>query len=76
MSAEDAVRAHGDVRAKRLFPVHWSTFNLAFHAWDEPIRRALAAAQADRVEIVTPRIGEFVDADQPFASGEWWDSVR
>lgn len=76
MSAEDAVRAFRDVRGTRLFPVHWSTFNLAFHAWDEPIRRALAAAQEHRVDVVTPRIGELVDADKPFASTAWWEQVK
>jgi L-ascorbate metabolism protein UlaG (beta-lactamase superfamily) len=73
MSAEDAVRAARDVRAKRLFPVHWATFNLAFHAWDEPIRRTLAAARRARVDVVTPRLGEMVDADAPFASTPWWE---
>jgi len=76
MSAEDAVRAAADVRAKRMVPVHWSTFNLAFHAWDEPIRRTLAAARAAAVEVVTPRIGEMIDADAPFASTAWWETVR
>jgi L-ascorbate metabolism protein UlaG (beta-lactamase superfamily) len=76
MSAEDAVRAHRDVRAARMVPVHWATFNLAFHAWDEPIRRTLAAAPAHRVEVLTPRIGELVDADRPFASTAWWEQVR
>ena len=76
MSAEDAVRATRDVRARRLFPVHWGTFNLAFHAWDEPIRRTVAAARASQVEVVTPRVGEIVDADAPFASSAWWEAVR
>lgn len=76
MSAEDAVRAHRDVRATRMFPVHWGTFNLAFHAWDEPIRRTLAAAHTQGVDVVTPRVGEFVDADRPFASVAWWEQVR
>jgi L-ascorbate metabolism protein UlaG (beta-lactamase superfamily) len=76
MSAEDAVRAARDVRARRLFPEHWGTFNLAFHAWDEPIRRTVAAARANQVEVVTPRIGEIVDADAPFASSAWWEAVR
>lgn len=76
MSAEDAVRAAADVRARRTVPVHWGTFNLAFHAWDEPIRRTLAAARAARVEVVTPRIGETIDADAPFTSTAWWETVR
>jgi L-ascorbate metabolism protein UlaG (beta-lactamase superfamily) len=76
MSAEDAVRAHLDVRARRMFPVHWGTFNLAFHDWDEPIKRAVAAARASQVELLTPRLGEMVHADQPFASNPWWGGVR
>ena len=72
MTPEEAVRAHRDVRARRMFPVHWGTFNLAFHEWNEPIRRALAAAGANRVELVAPRIGEWVDAELPFASTSWY----
>jgi hypothetical protein len=35
---------------RRLFPVHWGTFNLAFHDWSEPIRRILAAARTTGAE--------------------------
>jgi hypothetical protein len=52
------------------------TFNLAFHAWDEPIRRTAAAARAGSVELVTPRVGEIVDADRDFVSSAWWEAVR
>jgi len=76
MPPEDAVRAAREVGAKRMFPVHWSTFNLAYHDWDEPIRRTLAAAREQGVEVVTPRIGELVDAGQPFASTAWWEALR
>jgi L-ascorbate metabolism protein UlaG (beta-lactamase superfamily) len=76
MAPEDAVRAVAELRAKRLFPVHWATFNLAFHDWDEPIRRTLAAARAANTEVLTPRLGEIVDADRPFAGSAWWESVR
>ncbi|HET7527737.1 MAG TPA: MBL fold metallo-hydrolase [Burkholderiaceae bacterium] len=76
MSAEDAVRAVREVGARRMFPLHWGTFNLAFHAWDEPIKRTLAAARASGVEVVTPRLGEIVDADAAFSSTAWWESVR
>jgi len=76
MDPEHAVQAAREVGARRLFPVHWSTFNLAYHAWDEPIRRAVAAARAQQVEIVTPRLGEFVEAGGSFASQPWWEAVR
>ena len=76
MSAEDAVQAAVDLRAKRMFPEHWATFNLAFHDWDEPIKRTLTAARAKGVDVLTPRVGDIVDADQPFASTAWWETVR
>ena len=76
MNAEDAVKAHRDVRAARMVPVHWGTFNLAFHAWDEPIRRTVAAAKAQQAYVMTPRIGEMIDAARPFASTAWWEQVR
>jgi len=76
MPPEQAVQAHRDVRAKRLFPVHWSTFNLAYHDWDEPIRRTAAEARRTGVELVTPRLGEWVDAEREFGSVAWWEAVR
>ncbi|HSW20488.1 MAG TPA: MBL fold metallo-hydrolase [Ramlibacter sp.] len=76
MPPEQAVQVHREVRAKRMFPVHWSTFNLAYHDWDEPIRRAVAEATRTGVELVTPRLGEWVDADREFKSTRWWELVR
>ena len=76
MTAENAVQASVDVKARRMFPEHWATFNLAFHDWDEPVKRALAAARTSHVDLVTPRVGEMVDADQQFQSTSWWESVR
>jgi L-ascorbate metabolism protein UlaG (beta-lactamase superfamily) len=76
MTPEQAVQVHRDVRGKRMFPVHWSTFNLAYHDWDEPVRRAVAEADRVGIQLVTPRLGEWVDADRPFASTRWWEAVR
>jgi L-ascorbate metabolism protein UlaG (beta-lactamase superfamily) len=76
MDPEDAVRAHVAVQARRMLPVHWGTFNIAFHDWDEPIRRAVDAANEKNVDLVTPRVGEVVVAGEPFGSHSWWEEVR
>ena len=76
MSVADAVRAHRDVGARRLFPVHWGTFNLALHDWDEPIKQAVLAARAADVELLTPRLGEIVDADRAFPFNPWWEKLH
>jgi L-ascorbate metabolism protein UlaG (beta-lactamase superfamily) len=76
MPPEQSVQAHRDLHAKRMFPVHWSTFNLAYHDWDEPIRRTVAEAKRTGVELVTPRLGEWVEAGREFKSTPWWEAVR
>ncbi|HEX2062534.1 MAG TPA: MBL fold metallo-hydrolase [Thermoanaerobaculia bacterium] len=72
MDPESAVQAHTDLEAATLLPVHWATFNLSYHAWDEPIRRTLAAAAKKNVHVVTPRIGERYEHGRPFRNVAWY----
>jgi L-ascorbate metabolism protein UlaG (beta-lactamase superfamily) len=72
MNPESAVRAHRDLGAGTLLPVHWGTFNLAYHAWEEPIVRSVAAARAQGVQIITPRPGEKYEAGVPFVNRDWY----
>ena len=75
MDPEEAVRAHGDLGGRVLVPIHWATFNLAFHRWAEPVQRLLAAAEARGVQVVVPRPGERVDVLAPPALQDWWTAV-
>jgi L-ascorbate metabolism protein UlaG (beta-lactamase superfamily) len=72
MNPESAVRAHRDLGAGTLLPVHWGTFNLAYHAWEEPVVRSVAAARAQGVQIITPRPGEKYEAGVPFVNRDWY----
>lgn len=76
MTPEEAVDAHIALGGKRMLPVHWATFNLAYHDWDEPIKRTLKSAAEKNVKVVTPRVGEIVTADTPFNSDPWWEEVK
>ena len=58
LTPEDAVRVHVALRGKVLVPVHWGTFNLAFHAWNEPPERLLAAARDESIAVMIPRPGQ------------------
>jgi L-ascorbate metabolism protein UlaG (beta-lactamase superfamily) len=62
MTPEEAVQAHADIRGKLLMPVHWGTFNLAFHAWNDPPERVLLPANRANAALVVPRPGELVEA--------------
>ncbi|HSV50798.1 MAG TPA: MBL fold metallo-hydrolase [Burkholderiaceae bacterium] len=72
MNPESAIQAHRDLGATTLLPVHWGTFNLAYHEWAEPVIRAVAAASRQGVQIVTPRVGEKFEFGVPFENKAWY----
>ncbi|MFT7022019.1 MBL fold metallo-hydrolase [Rhodococcoides yunnanense] len=72
MNPEEAVRAHGDLGGGVLVPVHWATFNLAFHPWSEPILRLEAAAEQASVTTAVPIPGQRLDVSHGFAGDRWW----
>ncbi len=73
LDPEEAVQAHQDLRGKNLLPIHWATFDLAFHPWAEPVQRLLAAAEPLRVELLIPQPGPRI---QPGESAKpWWNAV-
>lgn len=72
MHPEETLQAHADLRAHWLLPIHNGTFDLAMHAWDEPLQRLSALAAARGTPLLTPRIGERVDLAAPAATAPWW----
>ena len=76
MMPEEVVQAAQDLQAKILFPVHWSKFSLAIHAWDEPMIRIVKEASRKNVDLLHPMIGELVDLKQTMKSTAWWEHVK
>lgn len=72
LGPEQAVRAHQLLRGRVLLPVHWGLFQLAPHAWTEPIERVLVAAEARGVEVIAPRPGQSLEPSQARAISRWW----
>jgi L-ascorbate metabolism protein UlaG (beta-lactamase superfamily) len=72
MMPEQTVQATQDVRGRVLLPVHWGAFTEAHHAWNDPIKRATAAAARLRQPIATPRLGEPVVPAGPLPHTVWW----
>ena len=72
MNPEEVVQAHADLGGGLLLPVHWATFNLAFHGWNEPAERAVAAARHQGVRILIPKPGQMVEPSSPPPVQEWW----
>jgi L-ascorbate metabolism protein UlaG (beta-lactamase superfamily) len=76
MTPEEAVATHLDLRGGLLVPVHWATFNLAPHAWADPVDRIWLAAKENDVSLSVPRPGERVDPDDPTEVDGWWQPLR
>ncbi len=72
MMPEEAVRAAIELKAKLLLPVHWGKFALAFHDWDEPVKRVLKEAAKQKLKVCTPLIGEPVVLGEQFPERSWW----
>ncbi|MBS2019954.1 MAG: MBL fold metallo-hydrolase [Deltaproteobacteria bacterium] len=70
-----ALDAHGLLGAKHLLPIHWSTFQLAYHDWSEPAETLVKlAAEKPGTSVVTPRLGEPVEPGREGApkTTPWW----
>ena len=76
LDPEQAVRVHAMLRGAVLLPIHWGTFNLAFHSWDEPPERLLVAAERQGVQVVIPRPGQQVEPVALPEPESWWRAVR
>jgi L-ascorbate metabolism protein UlaG (beta-lactamase superfamily) len=75
MMPEEVVQAAKDLKAKLLFPVHWSKFALGNHNWDDPIRRVVKEAKKENMPVMHPMIGEPFDLDAETRSGSWWVDI-
>lgn len=75
MQPEQSLQAHRDLRGKWLVPIHNGSFDLALHAWREPLERISALAKAQHVNISTPRFGERLSIRAPHPLSAWWRSA-
>ena len=71
----NALAAHALLGGGPFLPVHWGTFNLAIHAWDEPAETLLQLAPKTNARLIMPRLGEPVEPAQEIALTPWWRGV-
>ena len=76
LTPERAIEAHKDLRGKQLIPIHWGTFNIAFHLWCEPSERLLKSADKNGVDLIMPRPGQIVQLSAPPPLDYWWREYK
>ncbi|MFO1266168.1 MAG: MBL fold metallo-hydrolase [Rubrivivax sp.] len=76
LGPRNALEALALVGGGAFLPVHWSTFALAMHAWDEPAETLLQLAPAQGVHLVMPLLGEAVEPAAVDGVRPWWRGVE
>jgi L-ascorbate metabolism protein UlaG (beta-lactamase superfamily) len=75
LGPDNALKAHALLGGGAFLPVHWGTFSLAMHDWDQPAEALLAQAPAQGVRLVMPRLGEPVEPAHADGVTPWWRAV-
>ncbi|MCH5268566.1 MAG: MBL fold metallo-hydrolase [Lachnospiraceae bacterium] len=76
MFPEEAVQAVQILGAKTAMPIHWGTFALANHGWDDSVERFVLAGENAGLQVVTPQIGETMNLNYPENYMErWWRNI-
>ena len=55
-----------------FLPVHWGTFALTMHDWDQPVETLLALPQPERAHLLLPRLGQPVEPARGSLTEPWW----
>jgi L-ascorbate metabolism protein UlaG (beta-lactamase superfamily) len=58
-----------------FLPVHWGTFSLAMHAWDQPAEALLEWGPKAGAQLLMPRLGEPIEPSHGERVQPWWRAV-
>ncbi len=72
MHPAETVQAHIDLQGRHLVPIHNGSFDLALHAWTDPLDQVSTITAQRQVALSTPRFGERLDITRPAPGVAWW----
>jgi L-ascorbate metabolism protein UlaG (beta-lactamase superfamily) len=78
LGPENAIKAFGLLGGGAFLPVHWGTFALATHDWDQPAETVLSLSRRQGIKLLTPCLGEAIEPSRDHNAVPWWreeDSV-
>ena len=76
LGPDNALKALQLLGGGAFLPVHWGTFSLAMHAWDDPAETLLRLAPQQGVQLLMPQLGQAVEPAQVDSVTPWWRSVE
>jgi L-ascorbate metabolism protein UlaG (beta-lactamase superfamily) len=75
LGPEHALEALALLGGGPFLPIHWGTFSLAMHAWDQPAEVLLEKGPKSGAQLLMPRLGEPVEPAQADGVEPWWRGV-
>jgi L-ascorbate metabolism protein UlaG (beta-lactamase superfamily) len=75
MGPDNATDAQLMLNSKMMMPIHWGTFNLAFHSWTSPAEDSIAFAKEKGINLIMPAPGEIYQYDGKPYINRWWEKV-
>ena len=75
LGPENALEALALLGGGAFLPVHWGTFALAMHDWDQPAEALLTLGPKKGARLLMPRLGKPVDPARAYEVTPWWRVV-
>ena len=76
LGPENALKAHAMLGGV-LLPVHWGTFSLAMHAWDQPAEALVDIGSRNGAQLLMPQLGQVIEpAHADGRVDRWWRKVE
>lgn len=72
LGPENALKALQLLGGGAFLPVHWGTFSLALHDWDQPAEMLMELGPKQGAQLLMPRLGEAVEPAHGTAARPWW----
>jgi L-ascorbate metabolism protein UlaG (beta-lactamase superfamily) len=75
LGPENALKALALLGGGAFLPVHWGTFSLAMHAWDQPAEVLYEAGPKTGAQLLMPRLGEPIEPAHGQRLKPWWRGI-
>ena len=72
LGPDNALKALAWLGSVPFLPIHWGTFALGMHPWDQPAERLLELGPQAGVQLVMPRLGEAIEPAHGRPPEPWW----
>jgi L-ascorbate metabolism protein UlaG (beta-lactamase superfamily) len=76
LGPENALTAAARLDPEVFLPIHWGTFRLAMHPWDQPAEVLYERGASGRTRLLMPKLGEAIEPAHASGSVKpWWRAV-